>query len=116
MKQRPRIYYTESQKTLMWDRWQKGESLEKIASLCDRHHSSIHRILAETDGIRPVKQSRSRLALSQVECEEIPREITTQSSIRTIAVLLGRSPSTISREIKRNGGYALGLYVLSKIK
>ena len=23
MKQRPRIYYTQEQKTLMWDRWQK---------------------------------------------------------------------------------------------
>jgi hypothetical protein len=26
MKQRPRIYYTERQKALMWERWQKGES------------------------------------------------------------------------------------------
>ena len=25
MKQRPRIYYTESQKALMRDRWQKGD-------------------------------------------------------------------------------------------
>ena len=27
MKQRPRIYYTENQKTIMWERWRKGESL-----------------------------------------------------------------------------------------
>jgi hypothetical protein len=27
MKQRPRIHYTEGQKALMWERWQKGESL-----------------------------------------------------------------------------------------
>ena len=106
MKQRPRIYYTESQKALMWEHWKKGESLHQIAQLFDRHHSSIHRILAETGGIPPVQRSRSRLALSQVEREEISREIATQSSMRTIAGLLGRSPSTISREIKRNGGYA----------
>jgi hypothetical protein len=41
MKQRPRIYYTESQKALMWERWQKGESLQHIAQLFDRNHSSI---------------------------------------------------------------------------
>ena len=53
MKQRPRIYYTESQKKLMWDHWQKGDSLQHIAQLFDRNHSSIQRILAETGGIRP---------------------------------------------------------------
>lgn len=48
MKQRPRIYYTESQKKLMWDHWQKGDSLQHIAQLFERNHSSIQRILAET--------------------------------------------------------------------
>jgi len=47
MKQRSRIYYTESQKKLMWDHWQKGDSLQHIAQLFDRNHSSIQRILAE---------------------------------------------------------------------
>ena len=47
MKQRPRIYYTDAQKDLMWDRWQKGESLAAIARLFDRGHSSVERILAE---------------------------------------------------------------------
>ena len=32
MKQQPRIYYTETDKTLMWDRWQKGESQSSIAA------------------------------------------------------------------------------------
>ena len=45
MKYRTRIYYTEEQKTLMWDRWQKGESLSSIARLFDRHHSSVEGIL-----------------------------------------------------------------------
>lgn len=47
MKQRPRIYYSESQKALMWERWRKGDSLQQIAQLFDRHHSSVQRILAE---------------------------------------------------------------------
>jgi len=105
MKYRARTYYTEKQKSLMWDRWQKGDSLHQIASLFDRHHSSVQRIFAETGGIRPAQRSRSRLALSQAEREEISREIAAQSSMRTIAGLLGRSPSTRGREIKRNGGY-----------
>jgi len=47
MKQRPRIYYTESQKKLMWDHWQKGDSLQHIAQLFDRNHSSIQRTVAK---------------------------------------------------------------------
>ena len=53
MQYRTRIYYTEADKALMWDRWQKGESLHAIAGLFDRHHSSVQRILSETGGIRP---------------------------------------------------------------
>jgi IS30 family transposase len=104
MKQRPRIYYTESQKALMWVRWQKGESLQQIAQLFDRNHSSIQRILAETGGIRPAQRSRSRLALTLTEREEISRAVVADQSIRSIAKSLGRAPSTISREIERNGG------------
>ena len=51
MKQRPRIYYNEAQKALMWERWRKGESLQHIAELFDRNHSSIQRILAETGAL-----------------------------------------------------------------
>jgi len=88
----------------MWERWQKGESLEKIAQLFDRHHPSIERILAETGGIRPAQRRRSRLALSPAEREEISRAVVAGQSIRSVAKVLGRAPSTISREVKRNGG------------
>ena len=52
MKYRPRIYYSDTQKALMWDRWQKGDSMHAIARLFDRGHGSIQRILSETGGIR----------------------------------------------------------------
>jgi IS30 family transposase len=104
MKQRPRIHYTESQKALMWERWQKGESLQQIAQLFDRNHSSIQLILARTGGIRPAPRCRSRLALSLAEREEISRAVVAGHSMRSIAAQMGRAPSTISREIKRNGG------------
>jgi IS30 family transposase len=104
MKRRPRIYYTESQKALMWERWHKGESLQQIAQLFDWNHSSIERILAETGGMRPAQRRRSRLALTLAEREEISRSVAAGQSIRSIATLLGRAPSTVSRELKRNGG------------
>lgn len=112
MKQRPRIYYTETQKALMWEHWRKGDSLQQIAQLFDRNHSSIQRILAETGGIRPPARHRSRLALTLAEREEISRAVVAGKSIRSVASLLRRAPSTISREIKRNGG--LGSYRASQ--
>ena len=104
MKQRTRIYYSEVQKSVMWDRWQKGESLNEIARLFDRNHSSISPILYETGGVRPSKRTRSSIALSLSEREEISRGIASDESMRSIATRLGRAPSTISREIQRNGG------------
>ena len=103
-KYRPRIHYAEADKTLMWDRWQQGESLHAIARLFDRYHHSVRRILAETGGIRPPPRRRSQLALSLSEREEISRGIVAGHSIRSIAITLGRSPSTVSRELQRNGG------------
>ena len=99
-----RIYYTEEQKALMWDRWQKGESLNAIARLFDRHHPSIQRILAETGGIRPAPRRRSRLSLTLAEREDISRGVVAGRSIRSIASGLCRAPSTVSRETRRNGG------------
>jgi IS30 family transposase len=104
MAQKPRIYYTDTQKALMWERWRQGESLQKIAQLFGRNHSSISRILGETGGIRPAPRCRARLALTFAEREEISRAVVTGQSIRSIARSIGRAPSTVSREIKRNGG------------
>ena len=72
---RPRIHYTESQKALMWERWQRGESLQQIAQLFDRNHSSIQPILATTGGIRPAPRRRSRWALTLAERQEISRAV-----------------------------------------
>ena len=104
MKQRRRIYYSETQRALMWERWRKGNSLQEIAQLFDRNHSAVARILAVTGGIQPPPRCRSRLALTSAEREEISRSLVSGNSIRSIATLLGRAPSTISRELKRNGG------------
>ena len=104
MKQRPRIYYTQSQIAQMWDRWQEGVSLNEIGRMFDRGHSSVQRILAETGGIRPPQRRRSGRALSLADREEISRGIVAGRSLRSIASSLGRAPSTVSRELRRNGG------------
>lgn len=104
MKQRPRIYYSDSQKALMWERWKQGWTLHEIGKLFDRAHTSIRGILAETGGFRPAQRVRASSALTLAEREEISRAMVAGESIRSTAARLGRAPSTISREIKRNGG------------
>ena len=104
MNYRPRIYYTEEQKSLMWDRWLKGDSLQSIARLFDRHHSSVACILRRTGGIRPPARKRAPRTLTFEEREEISRGLSAGHSLRSIARGLNRSPSTISREVRRNGG------------
>lgn len=104
MKHRKRIYCTDSQKSLMWDRWRQGESLHQIAALFDRHHSSVRAVLVESGGIRPPQRRRAVRVLSLAEREEIARGIAAGRSIRSIAALLGRAPSTASRELGRNEG------------
>ena len=104
MKHRKRIYYTEEQKQQMWDRWQAGDSMTEIARLFDRHHSTVNGIIARSGGVRPRRRTRSSRSLSLAEREEISRGIAAGRTLRSIALRLGRSPSTISRELTRNGG------------
>jgi len=105
MKYRTRIYYSETDKALMWERWRQGESLQAIAELFDRNHSAIGGILARTGGIRPRPRTRAASALKLSEREEISRGVMAGRSMRTVARALGRAPSTVSREIRRNGGW-----------
>jgi len=104
MRYRSRIYYTEEQKSQMWDRWQAGDSLREIAQLFDRHHSSVRGIFKRFGGMRPPTRRRSARSLTVAEREEISRGIVAGGSLRSIALRLGRSPSTVSRELRRNGG------------
>jgi len=104
MKYRTRTHYTETDKALMWAKWRQGETLGAIARHFNRHHSAIGGILARTGGIQPPQRTRSQSTLTLAEREEISRGIASETSIRSIAQHLNRSPSTISREISRNGG------------
>ncbi len=104
MGQRYRYGLTAAQKTELWDRYQRGESLSAIGQVLGKPSSSIYGQLAPHGGIRPASRRRSRLSLTLSEREEISRGIVAQQSIRSMARRLGRWPSTVSREVRRNGG------------
>ena len=104
MRYRTRIKYTAAQRAEIWDRWQRGESMSSIGRVFDRESSSIFGLLSPSGGIRPAGRKRSAIALTLSEREEISRGIVVGLSMRTMALQLGRSASTISREIGRNGG------------
>ena len=104
MKQRRRIYYSAVQRSEIWDRWQAGESMSSIGRRFDRESSSVFSVISPTGGIRPPVRYRAKQALSLSEREEISRWLSMRRSLRSIASHLGRSASTVSREVSRNGG------------
>ena len=100
-----RTWFTRRQRAELWERWKSGQCVADIArALGRRNKSGVYRILALNGGISPAPRRRAPVALRLGEREEISRGIAAGRSIRRIARDLGRAPSTISREIKRNGG------------
>ena len=104
MKRRQRIYYSAAQRAEIWERWRRGESMSSIGRRFDRESSSVFSVLSPSGGIRPPERRRAARALSLAEREEVSRGLVAGRSMRALAAELGRVPSTISREIARNGG------------
>ena len=88
----------------LWERWKTGEGLRSIGRAFGRTSSCIFNHIRYSGGIRPPSRRRSPLALTLAEREEISRGLVAGRSLRSMAIALGRSPSTLSREIGRNGG------------
>ena len=99
-----RKYYSSAESAELWERWKRGDGLERIARALGRSHSSVFAHMQPSGGIRPPPRRRSRLALSLAEREEISRGLVAGRSLRSIALALGRAPSTVSREVARHGG------------
>ena len=99
-----RKYYTAAESAEVWERWKKGEGLEAISRVLGKSHSSVYGHMLPTGGIRPPPQRRSARSLTLAEREEISRGVVAGRSVRSMARALARSPSTVSREICRNGG------------
>ena len=100
-----RIWFTAAQKAELWERWKNGQSAAAISRALERKNKTgVERIVVLHGGIMPAPRRRALAALRLEEREEISRGIAVGRSIRQIAQGLGRAPSTLSREIGRNGG------------
>jgi IS30 family transposase len=95
---------TEAEKVEIWDRRSNGESLSSIARHLDRGVETIRRCVLLTGGVRPRPRTRSRWELTVVEREEISRGLAAQHSCHAIARRIRRAPSSVTREVARNGG------------
>ena len=96
--------FCEGERVEVWDRWQSGESMRLIARRLGRGWSSVRTLIEDTGGVRPLPRRRSVRCLSLREREEISRGVAAGESLRVIAYRLGRAPSTVCREVGRNGG------------
>lgn len=104
MAQMGRPGLSNAQRSKLWQRWQAGDSLSEIGLMLGKHAGSIFGVLQANGGIVPPHRKRASRVLSQTEREEISRGLAAGLSFRSIASSLNRSPSTISREVARNGG------------
>ena len=88
----------------VWELWGAGKSMRGVAREMGRHVTTIRQYVALTGGQRPVARRRAPGCLSVGEREEISRGLARCDSCRQIAACLGRSHTTVSREVHRNGG------------
>jgi IS30 family transposase len=88
----------------LWGRWKEGQTLAEIGEALHRAKSTVYTVLQRAGGVAPRSRCRAARHLSAAEREEISRGLVAGASIRAIARQLGRSASSISREIARNGG------------
>ena len=95
---------TTSQRAELWHRWKTGQSLSDIGRALGKAPGSVFGYLSSNGGIAPTVRCRSPRALTLSEREEISRGLSVGASLRSIAAGLTRPPSTVSREISRNGG------------
>jgi len=101
-------------KETIWSEWASGSSMSEIAQIIEKPPATIFSYLRYHGGIQPRVRVRSLISLSLEEREDISRGLASNISMRSMAKSLGRSPSTISREINRNGGLAKYRAVLAE--
>ncbi len=98
------IPFTIEQLNHFWSTWHAGLRMTEIAACLGRSSVTLRRMVDDRGGIKPMPRKRSSRALSLAEREEISRGLSAGKSFGNIAAALERSTSTISREVRRNGG------------
>jgi IS30 family transposase len=99
-----RLNFSDNESQEVWRRWKLGQSLSEIGRELERQAATIHAHIEAEGGYAPAVRKRRQVGLTMDEREEISRALAAGSSLREIAAALGRAPSTISREVKKNGG------------
>jgi IS30 family transposase len=97
-------YLAEAVKDAIWVLRAEGVSEAEIARRVVTPKRTVSKYLQRMGGIRPRPCRRSERCLSLAEREEISRGIARGESARAIGRTLGRSHTTVSREINRCGG------------
>jgi IS30 family transposase len=98
--------FSNQEKSVLWERWRRGDGLREIARLLERGPSSVSKVLSRAGGIQPAPRLRSSRVLSLFEREIISSGLASGKSLRAIAQEIQRAPATVSREVVRNCGSA----------
>ena len=96
--------FTQGEKDLVFDLWKQGAGFSDIGKVLEAVPGTVFTALRESGGIKPTPRKRNIQHLTAIEREEIRVALSAKMSLRTIARMLNRSPSTISREVARNRG------------
>src|SRR5690349_10221378 len=99
-----RCELSSSDRVRLWKLRTGGLFNEEISRELSVSRWVVERAVRIAGGISPRLRCRSERALSLAEREEISRGVNRGDSYRAIARQLGRSPSTVSREVNRHGG------------
>jgi transposase, IS30 family len=97
-------YLTVAEKGEIWRRRGRGEPVWMIARHMGRSRRAIRDQMTSTGGVPPRMPHRSRRELTFEDREELSRGLAVGDSCRVLALKLGRAPSSVSREVRRNGG------------
>src|SRR4051794_3319114 len=95
---------TVEQQVAVWELSRQGWPFSRVARHLGRAPTTVGQYVRSTGGVRPPARKRRDEHLRPEEREEISRGLAADESCRCIAARLGRAPSTVSREITRNGG------------
>jgi transposase, IS30 family len=96
--------FTQDEKDLVFDLWKQGTGFSDIGRVLEAAPGTVFTALRESGGIKPNPRTRNSQHLTLEEREEIRVALSAKMSLRAIARMLNRSPSTISREVARNRG------------
>ena len=95
---------TPDERRELWRRWREGQTLTAIGEALSLAPASVFAMVRSAGGFSPPDRTRSGRSLTREDREEITRGLAAGDSLRSIASRIGRSPSTVSREVSRNGG------------